>query len=54
MCKYCCENDKKLLLDDFDNLVEVKKNKIKIIFEGFVEYKISINYCPICGRRLNS
>lgn len=60
MCEYC-QNEKLLFRqgdDNFDHLyIEIKNSKISIDerIEGMIgtEDNFPINYCPICGRKLN-
>ena len=55
MCDYC-ENDKKILIDKDGLLLLIKKNLLYAVwdtaFGGYPTASKSINYCPICGKKL--
>ena len=55
MCDYC-ENHKKILIDKDGLLLLIKKNLLYAVwdaaFGGYPTASKSINYCPICGRKL--
>ncbi len=55
-CKLCEENDFNYLFTSFDS-----KNKANIVMLGnalmihgddYGPYRITCNYCPVCGRKL--
>ena len=55
MCDYC-ENHKKFLIDKNGLLLSINKNLLYAVWDAaFGSYPTvckSINYCPICGRKL--
>ena len=53
MCKFCREE---ISIQSGSNSIEMDKNTMLVEFkdEKYISYlAIDINYCPICGRRLN-
>ena len=54
MCKYCREENKEEICICFGiYTIWVDKNKLHLYIEGMgAEDELTINYCPMCGKKL--
>jgi len=56
MCEYCSNDvdNVDLYYDDYEaNVLEIEYNKIRYFQFSGPDFTVDINYCPMCGRRLN-